>query len=73
MENNKRADKMWESENINTLSSKAAEDNKKDHQVGKHKNSKEPISWKDADKEEQTLNNCRDKDPKFKETFFKMG
>ena len=48
MENNKRADKMWESGNINT------EDNKTDPKVGKHKNSKEPVSCKDADKEEQT-------------------
>ncbi len=54
MENNKRADKMWESGNINTLSSKTAEDNKTDPKVGKHKNSKEPVSCKDADKEEQT-------------------
>ena len=39
MQNSKRA--LWESGNINTQSFKTAEDNKRDHKVGEHKDSKE--------------------------------
>ena len=57
MQNSKRA--LWESGNINTQSFKTAEDNKRDHKVGEtQKVSKKPVSCNNADKEEQTSNDC---------------
>lgn len=61
---------MWESGNINTPSSKTAEDNKRDHKVEEtQKVSKEPVSCNNADKEGQTSNDCGDKEPEWYENL----
>ena len=72
VENSRREDKMRETRNSNTDSSKTAEDNKRDNKAGETQEvSKESVSCEDADKEEQTSDDCRDKEPEWYENLKK--